>query len=85
MQTYTLQSVNPKGSVVHAFTVPAAHLDEAQALACHLAASLVEGGPDGKDWSGWSVEVLDFFGRCRSRVAVASDPVEESDPICLRA
>ena len=85
MQTFMLQSVNPKGFVVHAFTVPAAHLDEAQALACRLATSLVEGSPDGKDWSGWSVEVLDLFGRCRARVAMASDPVEESDPIRLRA
>ena len=84
MQTFMLQSVNPKGFVVHAFTVPATHLDEAQALACRFAASLVAGGPDGKDWSGWSVEVLDLFGRYQTRVAMATDLVEQSEPIRLR-
>ena len=85
MQTFTLQSVNPDGFIVHAITVPAAHLGEAKDLACRLAASLVEGGPDGKDWGGWSVDVLDLYGRCRASVPVATDPVEESEPIRLRA
>ncbi len=85
METFTLQSVNPEGLVVHALTVPAAHINEAQDLARCLATSLVEGGPDGKDWSGWSVEVLDIFGRPRARVAMATDPAEQSEPIRLRA
>jgi hypothetical protein len=85
MQTFTLQSVDPKGFVVHALTVPAAHLSEAQDLARRLAASLIVGGPNGKDWSGWAVEVLDLLGRCRARVAMTTDPVEESEPIRLRA
>ena len=63
MFDFTLQSINPKGAVVHAIGVNAAHLIEAHALARRFAESLVEGAPEGKDWSGWSVEILDPFGR----------------------
>ena len=66
MLAFTFQTVNPGGFVAHAFTVPAAHLEEARDMARAWAASLVEGGPDGKDWTGWSLEILDGFGRCRS-------------------
>ena len=86
MPSFTFQSVNPRGAVVHAFTVPAAHLDEAHALARRWAASLMEGGPEGKDWSGWSVEVLDLFGRCLLSVPItAAEPVEQPEPVRRRA
>ena len=68
MFAFTFQTVNPEGSVVHAFTVPAAHIDEAHATARLWATSLVEGAPEGKDWSGWCLEVLDGFGRCRMSI-----------------
>ena len=85
MSSFTFQAVNPKGAVVHAFTVPAAHLDEAHALARRWATSLVKGGPGGKHWSGWSVEILDSFGRCRSSVPITADPVEQPEPVRRRA
>ena len=86
MPSFTFQSVNPRGVVVHAFTVPAAHLDEAYALARGWATSLTEGGPEGKDWSGWSIEILDGFGRCRSSVPMtATGTMEQSQPTRLRA
>ncbi len=88
MLAFTFQTVNPKGSVAHAFTVPAAHLDEAHAMARLWATSLVEGGPQGKDWTGWSLEVLDGFGRCRLSIpmrASDSDAVEQPEPARRRA
>ncbi len=70
---------------MHAFTVPAAHLDEAYALARGWATSLTEGGPEGKDWSGWKVEILDGFGRCQSSVSMATHLVEQLEPVRRRA
>ena len=88
MLAFTFQTVDPKGSVVHAFTVPAAHLDEARAMAQRWATSLVEGGPEGKDWSGWSLKVLDGFGRCRMSIlmqACDADSVEPPERVRRRA
>ena len=68
MLAFTFQTVNPGGFVAHAFTVPAAHLEQARDMARAWAASLVAGAPDGKDWTGWSLEILDGFGRCRSSI-----------------
>ena len=81
MPSFTCQSANPRGAVMHTFTVPAAHLGEAHALARRWAASLVAGSPEGKDWSGWSVEVLDLFGRYLLSVPMtAAEPVEQLPP-----
>jgi hypothetical protein len=62
MLAFTPQTVASRNSVVHAFTVPAARLAEARATAQHWATGLVESGSHGKNWSGWSLEVLDAFG-----------------------
>ncbi len=32
----------------------------------------MEGGPEGKDWLGWSVEILDPFGRYQLSVPMAA-------------
>ena len=85
MPSFTFQSVNPRGVVVHAFTVPVAQFHEAHALARQLATSLMEGGPEGKDWSGWKVEILDGFGRCQSSVSMATHLVEQLEPVRRRA
>ena len=86
MPSFTFQAVNPRGVVVHAFTVPAAHLGEAHVLAHRWATSLMEGGPQGKDWSGWSVEILALFGRNLLSVSMtAADPVEQPEPVRRRA
>ena len=85
MPSFMFQTVSPKGAVLHAFTVPAAHLDEAHTLARLWARSLIEGGPEGKHWSGWRVEILDGLGQCRSSVPMAADSAERSQPIRRRA
>lgn len=79
MPEFILQSVNPKGAVVHAVGVPSAGLIEAQALARRFAASLVEAGPEGKNWSGWSVEILDPFGRYALSVPVPAASPKPAD------
>ncbi len=85
MLAFTFQTVNPGGFAVHAFTVPAAHLDDAREMARTWAASLVEGGPDGKDWTGWSLEILDGLGRRRSQIPLRGSsgaaPAESSSEI----
>jgi hypothetical protein len=88
MLAFTFQTVSPNGSVVHAFTVPAAHLDEARATAQHWAKGLIEGGPEGKDWSGWCLEVLDGFGRCQMSIPMGApdaDSVEQLEQVRRRA
>ena len=86
MLAYTFQTVNPRGAIVHAISVPAGHLIEAHTLARRFAMSLVEGGPEGKSWSGWAVEILDPFGRYVLSVPVgAADPVEQPEPVRRRA
>jgi hypothetical protein len=67
MLAFTLQTVNSRNSVVHAFTVPAAHPAEARATAQHWATSLDEGGPQGKDWSGLE---SGGSGRLRCRLSI---------------
>ena len=79
MPHFVFQSVNPGGAVVHAVPRPAADLIEAHALARRFAASLVEAAPEGKDSSGWSVEILDPFGRYALSVPMrSSSPAEPS-------
>jgi hypothetical protein len=63
MPDFTLQTVNPRGAVEQTISVPASDIIEAHALARRFAASLVDAGPEGKNWSGWSIEILDPFGR----------------------
>ena len=72
MADFILQSVNPGGAIVNAINVPLDDLIEAHALARRFAASLVEAAPDGKSWSGWSVELLDPFGRYALSVPLLS-------------
>lgn len=77
MLDFTLQSVNPRGVIVHEISVPSSDLIEAHALARRFAASLVEAAPEGKNWSGWSVEILDPFGRYALSVPMpTSSPAE---------
>ena len=82
MLAYTFHTVNPRGAIVHATGMPAGHLIEAFTLARRLAASLVDGGPEGKDWNGWAVEILDPFGRYVLSVPVStSEPAEQAEPV----
>lgn len=60
---FSFRSVNPRGDVLHSFGFGAADLNEAYAVARRFAASLVAGAPEGKDWSSWSIDVLDGVGR----------------------
>ncbi len=62
MMDFGLRSVNPRGTVVHAFGVRAVNLTEAYRIARRFAASLVAGAPEGKDWTGWCIDILDGSG-----------------------
>jgi hypothetical protein len=60
---FSFRSVNARGAVLHSFGFWAADLTEAYAVARHFAASIVAGAPEGKDWTGWCVDILDGIGR----------------------
>ena len=75
MADYRFRSVRPDGLIVHELGAETMDLAGAEAHACKLARGLILAAPEGKDWSGWYVDVLDIFGRWLLRIpfSMASD------------
>lgn len=80
MDGFSLQSVNPRGRIVHAFGIRASDLTEAHRLAVRFASSLVAGAPEGKEWTGWCIDILDGSGRHQISVPMAEARPDGLEP-----